>query len=486
MKWNNGKMWRRVIIALSLLMGFLSMAGCGRKTAEPLEDDTTEISEAKTEQTEDVVEVSQLVPSPEEKAPTGVIALETRWENGVLTMPCTVNGLRLRFIFDTGASSVCISSTEALFMLKNGYLDEEDIGGESQAIIANGDIVDSTEIILREVVVGGIVLKNVEATVTHGQDAPLLFGQSAIRQLGTIQIRDGEVTIAPGKGDGAIENNSSTATATEEFDLDVYFHNGWVKLDENGQWHYTPDDMPGEALVALLRYLVREVNDVQCMMDLGNEYAKGLKVPQDFTEAYKWFHMAAENGDARGQYMTGKYLLDGLGVRKNTAEAARWFSKAAAQGIVSAQALLGDLYYYGDGVVQNTSLAVAWYKRAAEQGNIDAQYSLGTIYNRGDGVAKNLQQAIYWYKKAMEQGHPFAMNNLAVMYEHGFGVDRNKREALRLYKQAADIGNEKAAANYRRLLREKEEHDRRIRAAREEQERKRREDQELERMWGTF
>ena len=47
------------------------------------------------------------------------IHIEMREENGVYTAPCKVNGLQLRFIFDTGASDVSISLTEAVFMIKN-------------------------------------------------------------------------------------------------------------------------------------------------------------------------------------------------------------------------------------------------------------------------------------------------------------------------------------------------------------------------------
>ena len=39
--------------------------------------------------------------------------------SGVYEVACTINNLPLKFIFDTGASSVSISSVEASFMLKN-------------------------------------------------------------------------------------------------------------------------------------------------------------------------------------------------------------------------------------------------------------------------------------------------------------------------------------------------------------------------------
>ena len=42
--------------------------------------------------------------------------------NGVYKIPCTVNGAKMKFIFDTGASDVSLSQVEATFMMKNGFM----------------------------------------------------------------------------------------------------------------------------------------------------------------------------------------------------------------------------------------------------------------------------------------------------------------------------------------------------------------------------
>lgn len=115
-------------------------------------------------------------------------------DGGVFTVPCKVNGLSMKFIFDTGASTVCISATEALFMLKNGYLDPSDIKGRNYSQVANGDIVEGMTVNLREVEIGGLPLKNVEASVVQSLSAPLLFGQTAIQKLGPIKL-DGDKLI---------------------------------------------------------------------------------------------------------------------------------------------------------------------------------------------------------------------------------------------------------------------------------------------------
>jgi hypothetical protein len=106
----------------------------------------------------------------------------------VYFIPCKVNGLNLKFIFDTGASNVSISITEALFMLKNGYLNETDLKGVEQYSIANGDIVEGTKINIRLLEIEGLKLYNVEASISHELAAPLLLGQSAISKLGKIQL----------------------------------------------------------------------------------------------------------------------------------------------------------------------------------------------------------------------------------------------------------------------------------------------------------
>ena len=91
-------------------------------------------------------------------------------------------------IFDTGASDVTISSVEANFMLKNGYLSDKDIKGKRYYQVATGQISEGTVITLREIRLGDAVLKNVDASVVNSQQAPLLLGQSAMERLGSFTI----------------------------------------------------------------------------------------------------------------------------------------------------------------------------------------------------------------------------------------------------------------------------------------------------------
>lgn len=111
-----------------------------------------------------------------------------RKPGGTYEVPCEVNGLPLKFIFDTGASDVTLSSVEADFMLKNDYLAARDLRGSRRYLTASGSICDGALVCLKEVKVGDVTLKNIEASVVKNQQAPLLLGQSALEHLGTITI----------------------------------------------------------------------------------------------------------------------------------------------------------------------------------------------------------------------------------------------------------------------------------------------------------
>ena len=124
---------------------------------------------------------------PEKEEEYTEIALK-RNPGGTFEIPCDINGLPLQMILDTGASDVTISSVEANFMLKNGYLSEKDIKGKRYYQIASGELSAGTIITLREVRIGDAVLKNVDASVVKSQKAPLLLGQSAMERFGTITI----------------------------------------------------------------------------------------------------------------------------------------------------------------------------------------------------------------------------------------------------------------------------------------------------------
>lgn len=116
-------------------------------------------------------------------------------KNGVFYVPCKIKNIPLKFVFDTGASDVSISLIEAMFLLKHGGLSFKDIKKSTKFQIANGTIQEGTKVIIPNIKIADIELIDIEATVIHNMEAPLLLGQSAISKLGKFQIDENKLII---------------------------------------------------------------------------------------------------------------------------------------------------------------------------------------------------------------------------------------------------------------------------------------------------
>jgi len=125
--------------------------------------------------------------NPESKV-RGHTKIKMEKAGGVYYVPIKVNGLDLKFIFDTGASSICLSSVEAMVMLRQGLITHDDIVGQQNFQDATGSVSVGTIVRLRMVEIGGIVLNNIEATVVDNIQAPLLLGQTALSKFGKVTI----------------------------------------------------------------------------------------------------------------------------------------------------------------------------------------------------------------------------------------------------------------------------------------------------------
>ena len=180
---------------------------------------------------------------------------------------------------------------------------------------------------------------------------------------------------------------------------------------------------------------------------MGVRFEKGQDVQQDYVQAARWYHVAADAGNVFAQCNLALCYADGRGVQQNWQEAVRWFRAAANQGFAKAQNYLGLRYDNGEGVEQNESEAVRWYQAAAEQGFAEAQYNLALSYELGTGVQQDWQEAVRWYRAAAEQGYAEAQNYLGLRYANGEGVEPDWKEAVRWFHAAAKQGHATAEYN---------------------------------------
>lgn len=77
--------------------------------------------------------------------------------------------------------------------------------------------------------------------------------------------------------------------------------------------------------------------------------ASTLTAAQNYDEAFKWFGVAARQGDARAQFSLGLMYARGEGAPKDPEVASRLFAQAAGQGHAGARAELAALSARGDG-----------------------------------------------------------------------------------------------------------------------------------------
>jgi TPR repeat protein len=105
--------------------------------------------------------------------------------------------------------------------------------------------------------------------------------------------------------------------------------------------------------------------------DLGERYADGAGVEQDYQQAMKWFVQAADKGDASAQWKLGLGYLKGIGVPQDDNKAAGWFIRAANQAHIGAQMALSELYFNGRGVPRDYVRAYTWATIAAQTTNQD-------------------------------------------------------------------------------------------------------------------
>lgn len=170
------KYYKLLLLALYIVIVF-SFTGCGGCSKSGIKDRANRNSKTSVKPND--------IDSRNTKERT-ILKMETN--NGVKYVWIEINGLKLKFIFDTGASSICISSAEATVLYRQGTLQKEDILDIQYFQDATGKVSEGTRINLRTVTIGNRVLRNIEAIVIDSYDAPLLLGQSALEKFGKISI----------------------------------------------------------------------------------------------------------------------------------------------------------------------------------------------------------------------------------------------------------------------------------------------------------
>lgn len=427
------------------------------------------------------------------------VTITMEQEGGVYKVPCVVNGAKMKFIFDTGAATVCLSESMAEYLLVNDYITKDDILGTGTSQVADGRIVDHVKINLRDIEVAGLHLKDVEAVVVEGQRAPLLLGQTAIQKLGKVSIEGNKLTIDNGRNDDvdfAIQclwkKCQYHGGMSDNITLDKFIE----LLNDNEQlksyFDFTRENYPSLFEMSWKDF-INEINNLQlygeCKLvskdDIWNEKWISLRDKAQKFEEQRQFVLAAEtweeyynlvwDGSKKDSYSTSEGYTyshqgeDALNVggnyygAKNYQKAIPWLNISAEKGNRQAQYLLGYMYAQGIGFAQNYTTAVYWLKKAAENDHAGAQCYLGYCYVNGYGVKEDIGEGFYWTRQAYKNGDKTAEENLSyyftkfkslaesgnvaaafcvgLCYYEGFGTNKNPKEAIRWFTFSAERGD---------------------------------------------
>jgi TPR repeat protein len=284
--------------------------------------------------------------------------------------------------------------------------------------------------------------------------------------------------------------------AAEQGDAKAQNNLGWLYLCGTG----VKEDVPGA-----IKWFEKsaEQGEKRAAANLAWTYARGVYGPGDTLGkqgneaeissggvvpnhelAEKWMRQAVDLNTPEGQFTFAELLYaemgdDGTQDKSRLPEAGVWYRKAAEQGQAKAQFMLAELYNYGElGENQRTN-CIPWYFKAAAQGNAEAQakiielpklypndeqvrslnqreylvkaekqdnleatFELARRYYIGEGVRADPVKAFLCLEKVAQNdssGFTDGYYYLAVMYEKGFGVEKDLSKARPLYQWSAQL-----------------------------------------------
>jgi aspartyl protease family protein len=169
-----------------LPLAALSLGGCGTFSS------TSKNSSAAGNQV-------SVVTAPAETAPISVANVNAtnlvrlmKEADGHFYAEVRINNMPVRFMVDTGASTIALSIADAEALgieMSEGDFNEvgRGVGGE----------VPMKRVTLESVDLGGIRRTNVEAVVVNSDMPISLLGQSFLNSLGTLTIQGNEMTLRP-------------------------------------------------------------------------------------------------------------------------------------------------------------------------------------------------------------------------------------------------------------------------------------------------
>ncbi len=174
----------------------------------------------------------------------------------------------------------------------------------------------------------------------------------------------------------------------------VYYNGDGVGIDDVASyaWFLLSQSFGNENAADAVKRMKEEKGNLEseALEKIGDMYQRGDDLPQNSSEAIKWYRKAAENGaEAMQVKLASLLLLKGQSGTSNYAEALGLCERAATSHYAPGAACMGELYLGGLGIDQNFPMAAKWFGEAASSGNALAMLRLGQMHWKGEGLKQD-------------------------------------------------------------------------------------------------
>lgn len=143
-----------------------------------------------------------------------------------------------------------------------------------------------------------------------------------------------------------------------------------------------------------------KLGDAEAQFHMAKVYLNGKGVAKNSDIGQVYLKQAADNGHTAAQVIVAGMLQ----MKGQLAEAFRYFQLAAEAGDAVSQTAVGMAYSNGEVVKKDEAVAAHWMRKAADQGEDMAQYLLAGMYAGGKGVPQDVVEAYYWLWLARANG----------------------------------------------------------------------------------
>jgi len=109
-------------------------------------------------------------------------------------LTAVVNGVGVKAYYTDETWNVSLSPTTFLFLAENGYISYSDVKGNATLRI-KGENVPAMTLVIREMRVGDLVIKDMPAALIRTQTAPMLIGPSAFSLFGAVEKQDDRLLV---------------------------------------------------------------------------------------------------------------------------------------------------------------------------------------------------------------------------------------------------------------------------------------------------